>query len=157
MATRDIAHQDLDWVLKLNTDNEEKLSPLDSRGLWSLIDASYCALATTDQAGFMVAFDHNCDYGSPNFLWFKDRYPQFVYVDRIAVCDAARGQGIARRLYEALFHRARADHLGFIGCEVNMNPPNPGSDAFHARMGFVVTGQAQLDGDKCVRYWGKKI
>ncbi len=37
-------------------------------------------------------------------------------------------------------------------CEVNHAPPNPGSDAFHARMGFGEIGRAVLSGGKTVRY-----
>jgi uncharacterized protein len=39
-----------------------------------------------------------------------------------------------------------------VGCEINLLPPNPASDAFHARMGFVEVGAAQLANGKTVRY-----
>src|SRR5882672_5699801 len=46
-----------------------------------------------------------------NFLWFRLRYPRFVYVDRIVVTAAARGRGHARRLYDELFrHALEAGH-----------------------------------------------
>jgi predicted GNAT superfamily acetyltransferase len=36
---------------------------------------------------------------------------------------------------------------------VNTEPPNPASDAFHARLGFVEVGRAVLPGGaKAVRY-----
>jgi predicted GNAT superfamily acetyltransferase len=38
-------------------------------------------------------------------------------------------------------------------CEVNSNPPNPASDAFHAALGFAEVGSASiLDDSKIVRY-----
>ncbi len=48
----------------------------------------------------------------------------------------ARGRGVARALYEAVFADARAAGLPLVCCEVNVEPPNPVSDAFHAALGF---------------------
>ena len=48
------------------------------------------------------------EYDSPNYLWFRARYPRFVYVDRMAVAEASRGRGYARRLYADLTDSALA-------------------------------------------------
>src|SRR4051812_2035101 len=50
-----------------------------------------------------LAMDQDADYASPNFQWFRARYPRFVYVDRIVVAPSARGRGYARLLYRDLF------------------------------------------------------
>ena len=40
-----------------------------------------------------------------------------------------------------------------VVCEVNSDPPNPASDAFHAALGFAEVGQAVLATQgKVVRY-----
>ena len=84
------------------------------------------------------------------------RRDRFVYVDRIVVDDSQRGLGLAAHLYRDLFDRARAVGHDRIVCEVNLEPPNPGSDAFHAKMGFVEVGRAKLEPDgKRVRYYEK--
>jgi predicted GNAT superfamily acetyltransferase len=60
---------------------------------------------------------------------------------------------VARGLYDELF--AAAAHAGhsLIGCEVNVEPPNPISDAFHEALGFAEVGRASLlGGEKVVRY-----
>ncbi len=45
-----------------------------------------------------------------------------------------------------------------VVCEVNLDPPNPASDAFHANMGFVEIGQAAIhNGAKTVRYFEKLL
>ena len=87
-----------------------------------------------------------------NSLFFKTRYPRFVYVDRIAVAASARGAGLARTLYNDLFRAAREAGHGQIVCEVNIDPPNPASDSFHARPGFSEVGRAELGNGKQVRY-----
>jgi uncharacterized protein len=107
---------------------------------------------------FLLAFDQDAHYDSPNFIWFRARYPRFVYVDRIVVDSTARGRGCARRLYDDLFeHAVRAGHDRVV-CEVNSTPPNPASDAFHAALGFVEVGTASVyDGNRTVSYLSREL
>ncbi len=59
---------------------------------------------------------------------------------------------------QSLINMARADGHTKIVCEVNLDPPNPGSDAFHDQMGFVEVGRAHLkEREKTVRYLCKSI
>ena len=51
--------------------------------------------------GFLLAFA-GLPLRGPNHGWVHRHRPGAVYVDRVAVAAAARGQGIARRLYEDL-------------------------------------------------------
>jgi predicted GNAT superfamily acetyltransferase len=95
--------------------------------------------------GFLLAFSEEASYHSPNFLWFRDRYPRFVYIDRIVVAPSGRREGVGRRLYADLEHAARA-HAPILTCEVNLDPPNPGSFAFHERSGFCEVGRQHTDG-----------
>ncbi|AWN46794.1 GNAT family N-acetyltransferase [Methylobacterium terrae] len=147
---------DLDAVLALNAANVAETSPLDEPALRALLDQSFLATAVIGQDGlaaFLIALDQDATYASPNFGWFRARYPRFVYVDRIVTAPAQRGRGIARALYESLFARAAAAGHGRVACEVNRVPPNPGSDAFHAALGFDEVGTAEIHGGlKTVRY-----
>ena len=105
-----------------------------------------------------MAFDQGADYDSPNYLWFRDRYPRFVYVDRIVVDPAMRKRGLANRLYEDLFRVANDAGHDRVVCEVNSDPPNPASDAFHAALGFTEVGHATLHaGTKTVRYLSRSL
>jgi len=150
---RQIESGDLDWVLALNRDHETELSPLTPLRLEELVAAAFYARALAPQAAFLLAFDQDAPYDSPNFLWFQDRLARFVYVDRITVSATQRGQGHARTLYDDLFALALAQGHERIVCEVNSDPPNPGSDAFHAALGFREVGRAELtDRGKSVRY-----
>jgi predicted GNAT superfamily acetyltransferase len=107
---------------------------------------------------FLLAFDQDARYDSPNFIWFRARYPRFVYVDRVVVAPSARGRGCARRLYADLFeHAVRAGHDRVV-CEVNKMPPNAASDAFHAALGFVEVGTASVhSGSRTVRYLSRTL
>ena len=139
-------------LLALNRAHEVELSPLDAPRFAELVERAFFARAARDDA-FLLAFDQDADYDSPNFLWFRERLDRFVYVDRIVVDPAARGGGLARVLYTELFEAARAAGHDAVVAEVNSDPPNPGSDAFHAAMGFEAIGEARLaDRGKSVRY-----
>jgi predicted GNAT superfamily acetyltransferase len=141
-------------VLRLNNEHAAELSWLEPERLSVLIGQAFYARRIGDLEAFLLAFDQSADYDSPNFLWFRERYPGFVYVDRIAVATFARGRGHARKLYEDLFARAAEAGHDIVVCEVNSDPPNPASDAFHAALGFSEVGQAAIhDGKKTVRYY----
>ena len=72
-------------------------------------------------------------------------HDDFLYVDRIVVDGAARGQGIGRALYDELFAYA-GGRTARITCEVNVRPPNPGSLRFHERAGFRAVGEQSTEG-----------
>jgi predicted GNAT superfamily acetyltransferase len=83
-------------------------------------------------------------------------FKQFVYIDRIIVAESARGLGFARLLYEDLFAETMQSGHNRVVCEVNIEPPNPASVAFHASMGFNRVGEASIyNATKTVRYFEK--
>ena len=158
MAFRKPAADDENAVLALNRECEAMLSPLTMIELQALLAGAYYARVTDDVTAMLIAFDERSSYASPNFAWFQARYPRFVYVDRVAVSQRARGGGIARALYSDLIATARAEGQTLLGCEIYSDPPNPVSDAFHASMGFTEVGSAYLpDRDKTVRYLVRDI
>jgi predicted GNAT superfamily acetyltransferase len=145
-------------VLALNNLHAAELSWLEPDDLRELLGEAYYARATGACDAFMIGFDQDADYRSPNFLWFRERYPRFAYVDRVVVAASARGRGLARALYEDFFKRASADGHTLIACEVNSDPPNPGSDAFHAALGFRIVGSAQIyGGERTVSYYIREL
>jgi predicted GNAT superfamily acetyltransferase len=140
-------------LLLLNNAHATELSFVSAERMAHLAEEAFLACSIGDADALLLAFDQDADYDSPNFLWFRERFARFVYVDRVVVAPAMRGRGLARALYDALFQRAAAAGHGRIVCEVNSDPPNPASDAFHAALGFTEVGTAQLVGSgKTVRY-----
>jgi predicted GNAT superfamily acetyltransferase len=146
-----------DALLALNNAHAVELSRLDPDRLSRLVGEAFLAMRIGEADAFLLAFDQRADYDSPNFQWFRARYDRFVYVDRVVTAPSARGQGVGRRLYGELLARARAAGHDRIVCEVNIDPPNPASDAFHAALGFVEVGTAALPGSgKVVRYLARE-
>jgi predicted GNAT superfamily acetyltransferase len=122
------------------------ITPADE--LAELIGFSALTLVVDDgePAGFIVALAPGLDYASENYVWFSARSQDFLYVDRIVLAPRLQGQGIGPLLYGAVEDEARAAGASEVLCEVNVRPPNPGSLAFHARLGFVEVGRQQTKG-----------
>jgi uncharacterized protein len=145
-------------LLALNNAHARELSWLEPARLEYLVGEALLARRIGAIDAFLLAFDQDARYDGPNFLWFRSRYPRFAYVDRIVVAPSGRGRGCARRLYDDLFeHAVRIGHDRVV-CEVNQNPPNPVSDAFHAALGFAEVGIASVyDGSRTVRYLARDL
>ena len=145
-------------LLELNNRHAVELSALDAEGFKSLISQAFVAWSVAGGRALLIALDQGAHYDSPNFQWFRQRFERFVYVDRVVVGSQAQGLGIARHFYEGLFELARAAGHGQIVCEVNIDPPNPASEAFHARLGFAEVGVGLIHGGaKSVRYMSRPL
>lgn len=152
-AIEAIASEDEEAILALNNAHAQELSLLSPARLAHLRAQAFYARRVGAASAFLIAFDEQADYDSWNFGWFCARFPRFAYVDRVAVALHARGRGLARALYRDLYEAALAAGHERIVCEVNLDPPNPGSDAFHAREGFQEIGQAlNPDSGRTVRF-----
>ena len=153
-----IESADFSAILRLNEADEIFLAPLDAHALRALLRQTFhLGLREDGRDAFLIALDQDADYGSPNFRWFKERFARFAYVDRLVVALHARGRGIGRSLYEELFVAARTACHDIVACEVNVDPPNPTSDAFHAALGFEEIGRAVVYVSKTVRYLIKRL
>ncbi|MBP2158478.1 MULTISPECIES: GNAT family N-acetyltransferase [Asticcacaulis] len=123
-------------------------------GDWArLVAQARVAVFAAPADAFLLVLDHDADYDSPNFLWWKERRDRFLYVDRVVVAATAQGRGLGRQLYAHAVDEAR--RLGFerIVCEINIDPPNPGSVAFHTALGFTPAGEQKLSNGKTVGYF----
>ncbi len=156
VVVAEIAGQDWptrDALLTLNNSHATETSFLTPAKWQSLIDGGFVATCIKGSAALLIAFDNEAEYDNPNFRWFSERLSRFVYVDRVIVDAGRRGESLAKQLYLDLFRRMREAGHETVVCEVNLVPPNPGSDAFHLKMGFTEMGVARLPGsDKTVRY-----
>jgi predicted GNAT superfamily acetyltransferase len=86
---------------------------------------STIAEAGGDLAAFLIGF-------------LSPSLPDAAYIHFVGVHPGRRGDGLARRLYERFFALAAAD--GRTVVHAVTAPANAASIAFHAAMGFTVTG-----------------
>ena len=145
-----------------------RLSPDDASAIVALNDSAYPAVPITSAdamrelleladvaaaierdgaiVGFVVTLGEGADYESENYRFFSERGVDSRYVDRIVIAESERGGGLGAALYRLVFAAARAEGRAEVTCEVNLDPPNPGSIAFHKRLGFVSVGTQATKG-----------
>jgi len=128
---------------ELNQANAPAVGSVDLDRMRRLVGMpGWCLLVLIDDqvAGYLVAMTPDADYDSPNFTWFKERYDDFAYIDRVAIAAPHRRRGLGTRLYREIEQRAAVRGIPRIACEYNLRPPNPVSAAFHRRRGFEEVG-----------------
>ncbi|MFN8122461.1 MAG: GNAT family N-acetyltransferase [Thermoleophilia bacterium] len=140
MEFRPITPADLGDLLALNESFVPHVGTTDRERLGWLVDHACWARTTPGRDAFLIALPPGTDYWSPNYAWVAARWTRFAYIDRVAVAGHLHGTGVGRALYEALFADLAAAGVDRGTCEVNTRPPNPGSIAFHHRMGFTRVG-----------------
>jgi predicted GNAT superfamily acetyltransferase len=165
VRTRDIRPDDLPALLALNNAAVPAVNALDARALAAILAESRVAIvlvggaddaadvATADAAdplGFVLALAPGADYDSENYRWFEARSANFLYVDRIVIGAGWQGRGLGPVLYDVVLQVARTDARAEVFCEVNLEPPNPGSLAFHRRLGFEEVGRQATKGGSVV-------
>src|SRR5688500_15015848 len=103
MDVRSLHAVDLPAVLALNNEHAAEVNALTADELAQLVSIAARARVVGDGPdGFLVALDESTPAQGPNHAWFIARQPAFLYIDRVVVAPAARGRGLARRLYEDL-------------------------------------------------------
>lgn len=143
IAIRPAEARDLPEILRLNAEWEHVTSQLNSEALAHLhAHARYHRVAEVDGsvAAFLLALGPGVDYSSPNYRWFDDGSAGFLYIDRIIVSSAHQRMGLGDALYNDLLDFARGESLSRLVCEVDVEPHNAASDAFHLRRGFTEVG-----------------
>ena len=143
---RNIEITDVARVLEINNANTPGVSELTLSELETDIKNCLHALAIDNEHGevcaFCITFAPDAPDAGANHRWFADRFESFVYLDRIAIDPTYQNLGLGVLLYQSVEQQMidSAQH-SLLCCEVNLEPPNPGSLRFHHRIGFTEVGQ----------------
>jgi predicted GNAT superfamily acetyltransferase len=141
---RPLADADVEAVLDLNERSVEAVSPLDSSKLAryrTMAAESLVVEVDSEVAAFAIGYGPGSEYESENYRWHAERFDDFFYLDRIVVGSDYRRRGLASALYDAMEERARPH--GRMVCEVNSDPPNVESLAFHRRRGYLESSRSR--------------
>ena len=155
-VVRLLTEADLPRLIELNTASVPAVNLIDEDEMRALVASAGLAAGVVDPAhpelvlGFVLALPPGLDYQSENYRWFSARGDRFLYVDRIVVADGHRSSGFGALLYDAVFLAAAEAGSTEVDCEVNVEPPNPGSLAFHGRLGFEEVGRQATKGGEVV-------
>lgn len=142
-------------ILQINAQNVARLSPMDAPRLQGLAAMAAQLLVLDDASetriqGFCLGLTDGQNYDSSHYRWFAARLKHFLYIDRIALSVNCRGQGWGRRIYERLAREAQAAGLLWLAAEVDSQPRNEASLAFHQTLGFREVGERLGDSGKRV-------
>jgi hypothetical protein len=141
---------DIAQLLTMNELALPHVTSMSSDRLAHLLDVSRIALVVEEAGapehspiGFCLVLGPGVDYQSVNYQWVMDRYEDALYLDRVVVDAHRRGQGVGQRIYAEVQRLMRSDWLQFprLALEVNLDPPNPESLAFHRKLGFEPVGE----------------
>ena len=145
---RHVEHDDLAAVVQVNRQSSKWVGDRDRAFFEKYLHLPCFYVLDEDAAvrGFLLAMHEDIDHESENFLWFKDRFARFCYVDRIVIDEGHRRQGCGRRLYRHLI-----EHKGQVPlvCEVSTDPPNTESIHFHEALRFREVGVFASGGKAC--------
>ena len=159
---RNIVSTDVTRVLEINNANIPGVSELTLSELETDMKNCLYALAIDNEHGevcaFCITFDPDAPDAGANHRWFAERYKSFVYLDRIAIDSNHQNRGLGALLYQSVEQRMlkSAEH-SLLCCEVNLEPPNPGSLRFHKRIGFTEIGQQSFDNEHSVSLLAKFV
>jgi hypothetical protein len=138
-------------VLEINEANVPAVGPATSEHLAHLVAESAVALVSDVDdtvAGFCIVFGAGADYDSVNYLWFMEHHPRSMYLDRVAFDERFVGRKLGSEMYAEVDRLIRRNHHGTTGLslEVNIDPPNEPSLAFHRTLGFIEVGRQMSKG-----------
>lgn len=144
-AIRRTKPDDYDFILGLNQDNIEVLSPMDREKLAFLDAAAELSLVVDvdgSPAAFLIALCNGMsDYDLMCYKWFSDRYPRFLYIDSIVIDKKYRHMGVGKRLYQMVFDHAKKIGAEYVTAGITTKPYNGKSLMFHKANGFVEVGE----------------
>jgi uncharacterized protein len=158
IGVRRLVREDRERVLELNQASVQELSPLDEPRLDYILALAHRSLVVEhggEVVGFSIAIAPGKQYDSDNYRWFAERYERFLYLDRIAVDARRRRLGLGARLYDAM--EAAAEPFERMVCDVNIEPRNDASLAFHAARGYREVGQLAHGEVKTVALMSKEL
>ena len=135
-ANENLGNDLLNQILELNQNNLPALGGIIDLDALSLLyqQSKFCIYKIWE--GQLVAFalimDQSSKYQSPNYLYFKNKYKGFLYIDRIAVSATFQRMGIGHSIYQELFSKTSKLSIPLC-CEVNTFPVNQPSLDFHKK------------------------
>jgi predicted GNAT superfamily acetyltransferase len=165
-SLRKLLASDEGRILSLNAESQPAVARLDPRELARLLSLSPEHLAIdageAGVIGYALVFASDADYDGEEFSALRHRLAEpFLYIDQVVIEKGARGGGLGRALYDQLAGLAERRGMRYLACEVNTQPANPASLAFHLRLGFLPLGpMATADGREVVllvRQLGPKL
>ena len=135
-------------IYLINQDNVPAVGSLESidkmKELLSISSYHSVLLLNKNVIGFSICFREGTSYWSENYKYFTQGLKNFLYIDRIAIDQNYRREGLGKSMYKDIFSSASHENLR-VTAEVNTKPKNQISLDFHNNMDFKQIGERQFD------------
>jgi predicted GNAT superfamily acetyltransferase len=159
---RPLAAADLAAVLALNACHQPAVQLLDAATLRGLLEFPGHHLVAADAngevRGYLLAIASAADYHDTEISELRRRGSEpFLYICQVVVASAWRGAGIGRAFYTAAAEAARRQGVFQLCSDVNLEPPNPDSLAFHRRLGFVEIGRGTASNGFAIAFLQRRL
>jgi hypothetical protein len=154
---RSMTASDIEAVWAINQENIPAVGEETVEVLADLLSMSLFSLVVEAEkvvVGFCMILGPQTQYQSPNYLYFCERYADFIYLDRVAVTSAFQGLGLGAAMYREV---ERLSQSTLFALEVNTKPRNEGSLRFHTREGFVMLEEVETRPGKMVGFMIKEL
>ena len=154
---RSMTASDIEAVWAINQENIPAVGEETVEVLADLLSMSLFSLVVEAEkvvVGFCMILGPQTQYQSPNYLYFCERYADFIYLDRVAVTSAFQGLGLGAAMYREV---ERLSQSTLFALEVNTKPRNEGSLRFHTREGFVMLEEVETRSGKMVGFMIKEL
>lgn len=149
-------------LLSLNAANVPAVAQLDETSLAHLLGFGGHHLVAVDRTGrvlgYLLSFSRDSAYDDSEICELRRRLAgPFFYICQVVIAPEHRGRQIGRTFYGALADTARRQGAQFLCCDVNTNPPNPESLAFHHRLGFVEIGAGTASNGFAIAFLARRL
>ena len=154
---RSMTASDIEAVWAINQENIPAVGEETVEVLADLLSMSLFSLVVEAEkvvVGFCMILGPQTQYQSPKYLYFCERYADFIYLDRVAVTSAFQGLGLGAAMYREV---ERLSQSTLFALEVNTKPRNEGSLRFHTREGFVMLEEVETRPGKMVGFMIKEL
>jgi len=135
LTLRPVEPRDHAFVIELNRLHEHLTAPMDEDRLLALLAWAERAVVIDlegSPAGFVFLFSAGTDYDSASYVELGRLFDEFTYLDRIVIDEAFHRRGLGTAVYDEL----EAQAVRRMVLEVNIDPPNEASLAFHRARGY---------------------
>jgi predicted GNAT superfamily acetyltransferase len=161
-SIRPLADADRAALLRLNEYNWPAVHTLDTDTLAWLLGFGGHHFVAVDRTGavlgYLLSFASQSNYDDDEIRELRRLTKEpFLYICQVVIARDHRGRGIGRAFYEEVADAARREGTRLLCCDVNTNPPNPGSFAFHRRLGFVVIGSGTASNGMAIAFLARSL
>lgn len=161
-ALRPFNDADRAALLRLNADNQPAVYPLDEATLAYLLGFEGHHLVAVDRTGgvlgYLLSFSSESAYDDTEIHELRRRVTEpFLYICQVVIAREHRRRRIARAFYAAVAETARRQGAGILCCDVNTDPPNPDSLAFHHRLGFAEIGAGTASNGFAIAFLARRL